>query len=108
VTRRPWPEQVLSGASSWVPSPIAIGCDDRPRGMARATAGNAVIIGGPEGNVTLCLDLPEEVFRAHEQEEGTRPLTPEELEHFTEKEPEGMEYVRTGYAIILASGRRLM
>lgn len=79
-------------------------CDDKPRGGLRAAAGTGVILGGPEGDTVLCTDVPEEVFRDREEQEGTRPLTLEEAERLRQggPEPEGTEYVRMGYAIIPA------
>ncbi len=79
-------------------------CDDRPRGGGRAAAGRGVMIGGPEGNVTLCVDVPEEAFRELEAQEATRPLTEEESDRFDDgTEPEGLEYQRMGYAVIPAA-----
>jgi hypothetical protein len=62
-----------------------------------------VIIGGPEGDTVLYAEVPEEEFRQREFEESTRSLTRDEVAQFDpDKEVDGLEYVRMGYAIIPA------
>lgn len=62
-------------------------CEDRPRGPFRKASGAGVVMGmGPEGDVVLCADLPEEVFRGLEVSEGVRSLTDEESKRVVEDE----------------------
>jgi hypothetical protein len=81
---------------------VGVWCDYRPRGCIRPAAGTGVVMGGPQGDTTLCVDVPEDVFRGLEHEEGTRPLTPEESARIEQGAPwpEDLEYQRMGYAII--------
>jgi hypothetical protein len=80
-------------------------CDDHPRGGIRAAAGTGVMIGGPEGDTVLCLDVPEELFREREAQESTRPLTAAESAAIRAggAGPDNLEYQRMGYAIIPAA-----
>jgi hypothetical protein len=83
---------------------VGVWCDDAPRAGLRAASGRGVMVAGPDGNTTLCTDLPAGIFRARERQESTRSLTAEEFARF-EKDgvwPDGLEYQYMGYAIIPA------
>src|SRR5262249_59511272 len=77
-------------------------CDDRPGGLMRAGPGTGVLLGGPQGDTTLCLEVPEDLFRERESQESTRPLTADEEKQIESggPEPATLEYQHMGYAVI--------
>ena len=45
-------------------------------------------MGGPQGDTTLCLEVPEDLFREREAQESTRPLTADEEKQIESGWPE--------------------
>jgi hypothetical protein len=83
---------------------LGVWCNEAPPTGVWLAAGRGIVMGGPEGNVVLCTDVPEELFREMEAQEGTRQLTEEEARELCGGGPGAadMEYQRMGYAIIPA------
>jgi hypothetical protein len=92
-----WDTPCNRGAGVW--------CEERPRKLKRAAAGKGALFGGPKGAVVLCTDVPEEVFRDLEAQEGMRALAPDGFARYDKDEavPEGIECRRGGFAVIPAA-----